>query len=356
MTPDTIAAISLITLAGLVIGGGAWPIKLMQTMKYEQFGFIGCFIALIAVPWGVTLIGCPHAIDGYREVWRTDPSIIIKSNLFSFAWGIANVLCWLCFVRIGFALTNCILPVIGVSIGSVLPMIFKGSGVFGKSPGIASPAGGAVLSAVAVIIVGIIFASLAGFGRDRVHRESGSAPGGGLDHSRGFASGLAMAIAAGVLSCGLAFSFVYSQAPIVTAMKSRGASDFAANYSVWAVGIFSGALLNVLYPAWLMTMHRTWGVLVKSPRDVALCIIMGAHAPLALPLMGLGMLMLGPLGASVGFGIQQATQMVGGQLVGFASGEWRGVKGTPRRQMYTAIACLLIAIVILSYGNALAKR
>ena len=44
-----------------------------------------------------------------------------------------------------------------------------------------------------------------------------------------------------------------------------------------------------------------------------------------------------PLGASVGFGVQQAMQMLGSQTVGFASGEWRAVGGTPRRQMYLAI-------------------
>jgi L-rhamnose-H+ transport protein len=351
-----VPAVILITIAGLAIGGGAWPVKLMRTWKYEQFGFVGSFLALIAIPWVATLIGCPHAIDGYREVWRNDPSVIIKSNLFSFAWGIANVLCWLCFIRIGFAITNCILPVLGVSVGTIIPMIFRGSGVFAESPGITSPAGKAVMVAVAVIIAGVVFAALAGFGRERIHKQMAAEPGGGLDHSKGFASGLVLAITAGVLSAGMSFSFVYSQAPIVAAMKARGAGDFAAGYAVWAVGIFAGALLNVLYPAYLMTVNRSWNVLWQTRRDWVLCLIMGAHAPLALPLFGRGMLLLGALGASVGLGMQQATQMLGGQIVGFVSGEWRGVKGTPRRQMYIAIACLLIAIVILSYGNALAKR
>ena len=36
--------------------------------------------------------------------------------------------------------------------------------------------------------------------------------------------------------------------------------------------------------------------------------------------MGKGMLLLGVLGASVGFGIQQAMQMTGTQLLGFISG------------------------------------
>jgi hypothetical protein len=71
--------------------------------------------------------------------------------------------------------------------------------------------------------------------------------------------------------------------------------------------------------------------------------------------MGKGMLLLGALGASVGWGIQQAMQMTGGQAVGFISGEWRGVTGKPRRQMYAAIAVLIVAAMIMAYGNTLTK-
>lgn len=356
MNHSALIGILAISVAGLVIGGGGWPMKLMRTMKYEQFGFVSSLVALLIVPWAVTLIWCPHALEVYRELWRHDPSIFIKSNLFSLAWGVANVLCFLCFVRIGFALTNGILTGVGVSIGSIIPMIFKGSGVFQKAPGIGSPAGMMVMSAVGVILVAVVFASLAGFGRERAHKAAGTQQGGGLENPGSFASGLIMVVVCGFLSCGMAFSFVYSQGPIVAAMKARGASEFAANYAVWASGILCGALINILYPAYLMTIHRSWGVLVRNRGELALAVLMGAQNPLTMPLMGIGMLRLGPLGASVGLGIQQAMQMIGGQIVGFVSGEWHGVKGTPRRQMYIAIGCLLFAIVILSYGNALAKR
>jgi hypothetical protein len=46
-------------------------------------------------------------------------------------------------------------------------------------------------------------------------------------------------------------------------------------------------------------------------------------------------------------------QMVGGQGLGFISGEWRGVHGVPRRQMYWAIALLIIAAVIMAYSKTL---
>jgi hypothetical protein len=65
---------------------------------------------------------------------------------------------------------------------------------------------------------------------------------------------------------------------------------------------------------------------------------------------------LGALGASVGWGIQQGMQMTGTQLLGFVSGEWRGVHGKPRRQMYLAIGILILAAVVLAYGNTLATQ
>lgn len=67
------------------------------------------------------------------------------------------------------------------------------------------------------------------------------------------------------------------------------------------------------------------------------------------------MILLGSLGASVGFGIQQAANILGNQTVGFIGGEWRGVDGAPRLQMQIAIAILIAATAILTFGNTLAK-
>ena len=124
-------------------------------------------------------------------------------------------------------------------------------------------------------------------------------------------------------------------------------------FPVWATGAFSGAMLNLLYPALLMTKRRSWGVLLKNWREVGLTGIMGFQTMLALTLPGKGMLMLGALGAAIGGGIQQAMQMVGGQGTGFISGEWRGVQGKPRLQMYGSIALLLLAAVIMAVSETL---
>jgi L-rhamnose-H+ transport protein len=345
MNAEMLMGIMLVAISGFAISGSAWAIKPMRAFRYEHWGFIAMLAGLVVTPWLVTLLCCPDAIDGYRAVgWR----VLLLSNLFSLSWGIANVLYMMCLERIGLSLTNGILSGIGASLGVVIPMIFKGTGTFSNAPGLGSTAGLTVLLGVAVMLVGVVLVSLAGIRRDQTRGAGADVKSGGS-----FMVSLCMIIVAGVLSTGISFSFVYSQAPIVDAMKLRGASDMAANVAVWAAGLAAGAALNVLYPAWLMFRRRSFGVLLANRREVLLALIFGVTFFAGFPIMGKGMLLLGALGASVGFGLQQASLLLGGQVVGFLSGEWRGIKGSPVRTMLLAIALLLLAAGLMATGNFL---
>ena len=46
---------------------------------------------------------------------------------------------------------------------------------------------------------------------------------------------------------------------------------------------------------------------------------------------------------------------MGGQAVGFASGEWKGILGTPRQEIYIAITIFIPATVVMGYGNSLVR-
>ncbi len=405
-------ALGLLAVAagGLIMGSGVWPFKLMRKFQFEHWWFVGMLVGLIVMPWAITLAGCPHALASLSDVplWA-----IVKGNLFSIGWGIANVLCGVCFVRIGVALTGAILAGLGVSLGAIVPMVFKGSGMFASAPDLWTSAGLTVCAGVALMLCGVIVASVAGFGRDRelkkLQQTSGS-----------FFTGLIMTVLAGVLSACISFAFVYSQGPVVSRLsivapgsdiavtvsghkelsgKHAVAADgtiaigglapvavgnvravdaarriaerlktesvreaevlvetgsMPATFGAMAVGLFGGALVNIGYAVYLLTRNRSWGVLGQSGKETLLAVVIGINFSLASTLMGKGMLLLGALGASVGFGIQQAMQMTGGQLLGFISGEWRGVHGKPRMQMYTAIAILIVAATIMAVGNTLA--
>jgi L-rhamnose-H+ transport protein len=336
--------VAVVVLSGLIMGTSPWPLKLMRHFRYEHFAFLSMLLALVILPWAITLACCPEPFAALREV---DRCVLLKANLFAFSWGIAQVLAMLCFVRIGVSLTYGILCSIGAAVGVIVPMIVKASGVFQQAPDLFSTPGMIILIGTFVMVCGVVFASLAGAGREKArHRSNNDSQ--GPKPIGGFAAGLMMVVAAGVLSVGWGFTFTYSQAPIVQAMKSHGAGDFPASIAVWAIALLGAALPNVLYPALLMTKNRSWHVLAEHPADLGLSIVYGILFFLPSVLLGEGMLRLGPLGASVGWGLVQGTLILGGQILGFLSGEWRGVEGKPRRQIYIAVALLIVAMSIMA--------
>ena len=165
--------------------------------------------------------------------------------------------------------------------------------------------------------------------------------------------GLIMCVISGFCSVGPSFAFLYSQEPIRTAMLARGAGEWPAALSVWAMGMLLGALVNVVYPAILMSKNRSWRVLGESPKEIGLSLVVGLNLFLAFSLWFQGMLLLGPMGGSVGFGIYFALQIFGAQGLGLISGEWKGVTGKPAMQMCVAVGILIVAAAVMAYASTL---
>lgn len=338
-----VLGIILVSLGGIIMGALGWPMKLMKKFQFEHWWFIGMLFGLFIFPWFVTLTMCPNAFEAYGNV---EPSVLIKSNVFSLAWGVANVLLGICFVRIGIALSFAILTGIGVSLGVTIPMVFKATGLFSNTPDLWSMPGKTILAGVATMLIGIVFVGMAGFGREKIIKNNSP-------QSGGFLGGLIMCIIAGVLSCGISFSFIYSQGPVVEAMKAQGAHDVPAMISVWAIGLMGGGLVNIIYPGYLLTKNKSWHLFKRNYKEIVLSIVIGFNFIAAVSFMGKGMLYIGALGASVGFGLQQIMQILGGQFVGFISGEWKAVHGKPLMLMLVGIFILVIAATIMAYGNSL---
>jgi len=117
--------------------------------------------------------------------------------------------------------------------------------------------------------------------------------------------------------------------------------------SFWAAGLLCGALVNVIYPAALMTARRSWNVIARSWSEVLLSALIGAQLMLAFALFGYGRMQMGPYGDSQAPGIQLPMQIIGGIAVGFLAGEWRGVGRRPRVQIAVAIVVLIVGAILM---------
>jgi L-rhamnose-H+ transport protein len=338
-----VSGIVVAGLGGTAAGALNWPMKLLRKFHFEQCWFAAMAFGLLVIPWAVTLIFCPHALEAYLSV---DPIVILKSNLFSLAWGIGNVLLGLSLVRIGASLSFAIMSGVGIPLGAIVPMVFKGSGMFQAAPNLNSRTGTAILFGTALMLIGVVLVALAGFGRDKVLGNRAAAKG-------GFFAGLIMCVIAGVCSVGPSFAFVYSQGPIRSAMLQHGAGEWPAAVAVWALGMLLGALVNVIYPGILMSRKKSWHVVGESWSDFVLSLIVGLNLFLAFSLWFSGMLLLGPMGGSVGFGIYFALQILSAQGLGLISGEWRGVRGRPVIQMCVAVTIITLAAAVMAYAGTL---
>ena len=343
MAPTAVLGVLVAALAGLCMGTSPWPLKLMRRYRYEHFAPIAMLVALVVVPWSVTLAFCPAPLAALRSI---PASVLVQSNLFSLGFGIAQVLAMICFLRIGVSLTYGILTAAGASVGVIIPLVFKGSGPFADAPDLFSAPGIAVLIGVVVMIGGIYLATLAGFGREKLQQETET-------RKSGFVAGLVMVVIAGVLSAGLLFVFVYSAGPIKEAMAQQGANPLVADLAVWSFGLLGAAAVNTLYPLYLLWKSGSWKVFGEAPQDIALAVLYGAQFFAAIAIMGEGAILLQGLGGSVGWGTQQGFQVIGGTFLGFFAGEWRGVVGTPRRQIFAAISVIVLAVAVLTYSKVL---
>jgi hypothetical protein len=339
----------LVILAGLGTGTAGWPFKRIKDLHFEQFLFVFALTGFLLFPWLVVVCFVPDPVSVIAAVGLKQ---LLLSNLLSMCWGVANVLSLICIVKIGAAISGAVLSALGMSVGMVMPMILKGSGVFGHAPDLFSKPGILILVGILIIIVGILFVGFSGIEREKI-LNAGSNPVKSGQSSGAFLKGLAMAVLAGVLSCGLSLAFVYSQGPVIEAVKLQGASDVVASITVWALGIFAGALVNLLYAVYVMTSKGTWNLLFSRKEELISGTLLGLQFFIAIVLMGRGMVFLGAMGASVGFGIQQSMQVVGSQLVGFIGGEWKGVGGKPRNRMYWGLIIILIAVLVFSYSNTI---
>ena len=342
---ETLTGILLVVSAGLLIGSLSWPMKVCPNLSFGHMWLSGMVAGLLVAPWLIALLGVPNLFAAYAEV---PLGTLLKANLFSLAWGIANVLFGISVTRIGASLSMAILTGIGASLGVTLPMILKGSGLFAGAPSIVSMPGAVVLLGVVIMLVGVVLCARSGRLRESAVLASAAPQG-------SYATNMLIIMIGGVLSAGISFTFIFSQDEIVRAVTAQGAGPVAANASVWAIALLAGMLVNVVYPAILIAREGSWGRFAKHPGQVLVSALIGIQFFTGVLLMGQGMLALGALGASVGFGMSQGMQIVGGQILGFVSGEWKGAPSKARSLIYLAIALLLVAAIVLALANTLPK-
>jgi L-rhamnose-H+ transport protein len=328
--------IGVVTLAGILQGSFAAPMKRLSRWRWENSWLVFAVSGLIVFPWIVNFATVPNVMSVYSG---TSFFTLIKVFAFGLLWGAGATLFGLGISRVGMALGFALILGITASFGSLLPMAIL------HRDQLVAKRGLALIAGTAIMAVGLVFLALAG--RKREH----DAPT-GVGVPSGFAVGLVICIFSGIFSSMINFSFVFGDELRLHALRLGASSAMAAN-PIWTLTVSGGFIANFLYCVYLLNKNRTWAVfhdgnpLTYWPLGVSMGVLWFGGTIF----YGMGAASLGALGGIVGWPVFMTIDIIAALFWGAVSGEWKGASRGALVYNWVGVAILLVAIAVISLGN-----
>lgn len=337
MNQALLLGIGVVTLAGILNGSFAAPMKRITGWQWENSWLIFAVSGLLVLPWIINAATVPHVTSVYAGV---SPSTLVRVFSFGLLWGVGATLFGLGISRVGLALGFALILGITASFGSLLPLAILHPDQLMTKRGLA------LFLGTAVMIIGLVALALAGRARERDLRE------GHQVHS-GFTTGLVICIFSGIFSSMLNFSFVFGDQLRQRALQ-LGASNAMASNPIWALTVTGGFVANFLYCTYLFSKNGTWRAFREGNAytNWLLGVAMGLLWFGGTVVYGAGATSLGALGGIIGWPIFMTIDIIAALFWGMATGEWKGASRTAMIYNWVGVGVLLAAIAIISAGNA----
>jgi L-rhamnose-H+ transport protein len=336
MSGNVVWGLAVVVLAGILNGSFAAPMKRMSAWRWENSWLLFAFSGLIIFPWMISFATVPNLLAVYAGV---RPSTLIKVVLFGLLWGAGSTLFGLGISQVGMALGFALILGITASFGSLIPMAILHPGELFLKRGVA------LIIGTIVMVLGLALLALAGRVRERDQAVAGA--------GSGFTMGLVICVFSGIFSSMLNFSFVFGDELRLHALNSGASSAMAAN-PIWALTVTGGFVSNFLYCVYLLNKNRSWSVFREGNASACwlLGILMGLLWFGGVVFYGMGAASLGLLGNILGWPIFMTLDILAGLFWGAVAGEWKGASRRALVYNWTGVAVLLVAIGIISAGNA----
>ncbi len=339
-------------LLGVFLHGvGAWfaatcytPQKQVKRWSWQTYWLLQASFCWFLLP----ILGAMATIPDLLAVLREAPSDAMRNSfLLGAAYGIGGTAFGISIRYIGFSLTYAIAVGLSSVLGTLIPPLVRGTlGVTLSKPGAGWIIGG--------IVVGTLGIALAGWaGRLKENDLAAQEARGEFSLARG----LALSLLAGVLSAVYGFALEAGQ-PIADLAAGHGAGIWQGN----VVYIFSntGAFLTTAaYCLFLHARHRTLGELIELPAgsekaslpvNWAMAVVTGLFWYGQFFFYNLGHVRMGHY-KFTSWAIHMIMLVLFSNLVGVVLREWRACRRVTHRTVRFALAVLVAAVLLLTYGN-----
>ncbi len=353
--PNPILGVFFHWLGGLAAGSFYLPFRGVRRWAWETYWLAGGLFSWIIAPWVLALLLAPDTLGLLLE---TKPRVLAECYLYGALWGIGGLTFGLTMRYLGLSLGMAVALGYCAAFGTLVPPIRDGEFSI-KILG--TPSGLAVLVGVVVCLLGIAVAGLAGISKEReLPAEARQA----VIQEFNLRKGLLMGTVSGILSACFSFGLA-AGGPIKAAALGRGCPPLWQGLPVLIVVLLGGITTNGL---WCIALHvrngtglqyfRTTGADPKEGRvpvaaNWCFAALAGVTWYFQFFFYSMGESQMGAYGFS-SWTLHMASIIIFSTLWGIALHEWKGTSRRTRRLVGVGLALLILATLIVGYGNYLA--
>jgi L-rhamnose-H+ transport protein len=336
----------LILLLGCLCQGSfGLGMKKYQPFSWEAFWTLFSVVGILIIPIAWTWLEAPQFMTYIME---TKLEVLVLASFCGFLWGISAILFGKAVDSIGVSLTYGINMGISASLGSLIPLI-----LFGQIPVASSFI--TLLLGMVVMLGGVGIITKAGLEKEKLMSQVKSqVKSKEKATSKGLSQGILMASLAGLGSAAMNIGFSYANQTLAIA-TSHGVNAVNASLIPWVITLSGGFLANFAYSFMKLIKNRSYRdyVAVGAGKAYGKALATSLIWFLALGFYAKASVMLGPLGASVGWLTFNGLALIVSNVWGLLDGEWKGYD-KPKRLLLIGNALLIISWIIVGIANSLA--
>ncbi len=360
MTANPLLGVLFHWLGGLASASFYVPYRSVKRWPWEIYWLTGGIFSWVVAPW---LFAALQTNDLFGVIGKVPGSVKFWCVSFGMLWGLGGLTYGLTMRYLGLSLGMAVVLGLCTVFGTLIPPLFNGE--FHQKL-IATTSGNVILMGLIVTLLGIIVVAIAGAKKDEtLSPEQKLAAVAEFDFRRG----LMVAIFSGIMSSCFAFGLAAGE-PIKALSAAAGTGPLWTGLPVLCLIMFGGLMTNAIWCGWLIVKNRSanqWlgggaisadgGVaeVVKTPllTNYLLCAVAGTAWYFQFFFYTMGESQMGNLGFS-SWTLHMASIIIFGTLWGFAFREWKDAEPRTRALVWTGVGLLIIATVIIGYGNQLA--
>jgi L-rhamnose-H+ transport protein len=351
-------------IGGFASGSFYIPFKKVRGWAWESYWIIGGLFSWLIVPPLTAYLTIPNFADIIKAA---DGATLGFTYLFGVLWGIGGLTYGLGVRYLGVSLGNSIILGLTMVLGALIPSVYY---QFSPKPGkdtigmlVSTNWGLTVLAGLLVCIVGIMLCGRAGSMKEKEMQTAGTDPHGSADVKTEykFGLGILVAIISGILSACFNFGIESGKSMADTANElwmnanpGQGAFLYQNNVT-YVVILWGGLTTNFIWCMLLNARNKTFGDYTdrKTPllRNYIFSALAGTTWFLQFFFYGMGESRLGN-GASSWI-LHMAFIILVANGWGIILKEWKGVSSKTRTTIILGILVIIVAVLLVGYGNSL---